>query len=387
MPINTYTLSNQKIWFICNGTSINDIIYSINKNVKNDSFFSIFSTPKNNNLKKINKLKFSKLVNTGMKEAFLVNENQEIDNIISGSVNIYTSLDYNSIETSLILSRNYPQSSTGMTPLVIKPIGNISNETNIKNIKDYDILKKKFGNYKSNLNVTVPNNYWKIKDINNNFLDIKKLNIELFWENNKNISYLSNYNFQKFKKELPKLCCLTNYSMYIPLLLTNIDDTIFICNGKLIEDVLKLFKDVKYNKKIDIIEHSSVWVIDVDFLFSYDTSLGGLITDYSISKYNYFKKLYPTEYNHKPLKNSKNLFTFKYNDHEYPLFNALSTIPIKYIKNMDLSKIIESNSDNKMIKKILNSIPDNKKKNENNKNNNIRKTTKKSNEITFETLN
>ena len=71
----TLYLKDQKIYFICNGTSTNKVIDSINSYINTEtSFFSSFFSKKTNNIEKIKHEEFPRLENIGIKETSLCKE-------------------------------------------------------------------------------------------------------------------------------------------------------------------------------------------------------------------------------------------------------------------------------------------------------------------------
>ena len=304
--IGKETLNNQKIYFICGGTSTNDIIKSINNGIVKEtkSFYNLFFSKKENK-KEIQEDEFAQLDELGVKEMYLCQQNTNVKKIIDNITKphptyIITSLDYSSIESATIL---YNEKS----PLEIFPIPNISNNTNIKDKKTFDRFKKKFGNYKINdhknpiIEKTNINNYWnkKGKELNY-YLNIKKTKAVINWVETykKDISSLSTYSYYKFKRFFQDQC-LMKYKDYSNIDPTNHDrdiyNFIFISDSKLIIDILKEVKDIRYKKDIDIIERSSVWEIDLNIYFQYNT-ITNKITKKTI-KYNRYTKIYPTENN------------------------------------------------------------------------------------------
>ena len=394
---------NQKIYFICYGTSTNDIINSLNKNIKNTQKKSIFSSfflkkdekENKNEITKIENDTFSKLTNIGIKECYMCQENNENYDIFKKILNgkkIYTSLDYNAIESSMVLFYKF-------SDLKIYPLPFMSDNTNIKTIKTLDIFKKKFG---KNNNITNLKNYWNTKNINNQFLNIKDTffknssskdtsskdtSSKINWEkiNNEKLSSLNSFNMYQFKKSLENICLdkykkLTYYDV-IGININNIekiDSLIIVCNPKVIKYMLELgyAKKIKYNKDKDIIENTSLWEINIDIHFVLNPH--NKTMEKSI-KYDSFKKIYPIEYNCKPLKyNTNNTFSYKYNNYSFNLFNSLQPIPIQYLKKIAIHSLSLEKRDD--AKKILNETEKNKKNNTNKKENTIL------NKITFEEL-
>ena len=350
---------NQNIYFICSGTSTNNIINSVNSINKNSSsFFDLFS-------KKIEKDKFSKLIDIGINELYMCQGNKINNKLFTTQLTknncVYTSLDYDCIESSFVLFSNFDK-------LKIYPLPYMSNETNIKNMKEFDIFKKKFGEYVKNTHeITKLKNYWKSKNLNNMFLEIKNTSSEIDWGKALNtVSSLNTYSFHTFKKNLEKII-LSKYDKYkiFTRNIEDIDNIIFVCHPKLIEDMLKLFKKIRYYKNIDIIENSSIWELNLDLEFIIDPTNGKIKKQINYLEYN---KIYPTEYNCNPLKYNDNIYKYKFNDKPFILFNSLKNIDIKYLKNIDLKNFVSEKRN--IIKKKINANIIVKKplKNENNNN-------------------
>lgn len=387
------TLSNQKIYFICGGTSTNDVIKSINNNIVNEkkSIYDIFFSKKENK-KDIPEDEFSQLDELGIKEMYMCLKNSQIEDIFiklytrpdlfAFPPNIYTSLNYSCIESSSILFHK-------VTYLEITPLPNISNNSNIKDKKTFDRFKKKFGHYHINnhiplrlIEVTNMDNYWnrKANEINNDYLNIKSAKGFINWKETykKDILSLFRYSYYKFKKQF-EYKCTEKYNIATDIN-NPINGCIFISDSMLIIDILKEVKSIRYKKNEDIVERSSVWEIDIDIDFEYDTRNN--ITKKTI-KYKRYTKIYPTENNYKPLKYNNGNYEYKYNNFTYKLFNSLNDIPLNYIKNLYFYRYPKNKLSS--IKKIL--TKDNKKNNiDNIKNNNSNGNKKIINKITFENL-
>lgn len=375
-----------KLYFICDGISSNDIIDSINDNLdKNKSFFDMLSKPKSKS-NKIERETFSKLIENGINELYMCQENKKNMQIFKKELNnksnnnesnnnnliekeenkelnnvIYTSLEYSSIESTFVLFNKFKN-------LKIEPIPYISNKTSIEKIKDYDIFKKEFGEHKDN--ETIVSNYWKKEKINDKFSSLKNILIKIDWtkiseiknilsskidwkKNElkmeekgelKNYSILNSYNFNLFKKIL-------DYIIF-----TNKKNAIFVCNKELIIDMLKQCK-IKYNKNKDIIEYSSVWEIEIN------------INDKGII-YKNCNKIYPVKFNHEPLKKIDDNYSYKIKEKQFILFDSIKLIPMDYIKKMNLNNL--SKDKKILLKKILdknniNNMSDVKVMNNNNK--------------------
>ena len=344
----TLYLKEQKIYFICNGTSTNKVIDSINSYINTKtSFFSSFFSKKTNNIEKIKYEDFPRLENIGIKEASLCKEyiDENLD-IFSNNIKkkyVYTSLDYNSIETALILFSDIPK-------LMIFPLISSSDKTNIKSNDKFIDFKNKFGNYEKNNNGEFTNlqKYWNGKKLNNEISNIKNNNnilINWLYTKSQSINKLSSYNKENFEKNMENI--ITEKYKNSDDITENIDFNIFVGNDKLILNILNLCNNSP--KKINI-ENTSIWrlTIDIEFKMNYNNTIG---TKKII--YKNYKKIYPTEFE-KVRKLSKNKnsekYSFKYGDKKYLLLNSFDNIPLKYLKNM----IFRSN--NKIKKEIIKKI-------------------------------
>jgi hypothetical protein len=345
-----------KIYLICKGLSTNDIIDSVNEYKEKKSFFDIFSYEKTNS--NVKKEEFGTLDNLGINELLMIDKNKNNSKLINDKLDIinhiYTSLEYSCIESSLIISKD-------IQGIEIHPLPYLSNKTNIKNKELLYIFKHKFGDkYYKKDDKSIIDVYWKDKPVNKDFLNIKTISSVINWTNIdiKNISSLNSYNLFKAKEYVYEICRKAYIYRHIFK-----DNAIFITNGKFIEDILKSCREIKYNKKRYTIENSSIWEINLtgDVIF-------GVLTNI---KFQNFKKIYPTEYNYKPLTNNTNYFSYEYNNNKFMLFNSLNKIPLVYLKFIELNRFNENKK--KSIKKILNKVnlkdKVNKKNNVNNENN------------------
>ena len=355
----TLYLKDQKIYFICNGTSTNKVIDSINSYINTKtSFFSSFFSKKTNNIEKVKYEEFPRLENIGIKEASLckeyIDENLEIFNNNIKNKYVYTSLDYNSIETALILFSDIPN-------LIIFPLASSSDKTNIKTNDKFIDFKNKFGNYEKNNNNEFTNleKYWNEKKLNNEISNIKNNNsilINWIYTKSQSINKLSSYNKENFEKNMENI--ITKKYKNSDNTTENIDFNIFVGNDKLILNILNLCNTSP--KKINI-ENTSIWrlTVDIEFKMNYTNTISSKKIIYK----NY-KKIYPTEFQKiKELSKNKNSekYSFKYGDKKYLLLNSFENIPLKYLKTMNF----RSNNKKKkeVIKKIILKIRnDNKNK-------------------------
>jgi len=380
-------LQEQKIYFICGGTSVNNIIQSINKSVnsttnnhKKENFFSslkeifVISSSQEED-KKINEEEYPKLDELGIHEMCMCYNNKDVQdmikNIATKDYNIYTSLNYSCIESAFILFN-------GNDYIKLLPLPYISNTTKIETERKFTDFKSMFGKYEfSNRNSNSIKNetsiigYWNKKNSNHIVpKNIREINGIIDWKYTYKNHKLSSYNYINFINSFMNES-LSNFEEVDDIIDDNFENNIFICESELIIDILKKIKDkaYKYNNKIDIVEHSSVWEFKVDFSFEYNTH--NRITKKDII-YKSFTKIYPTKDNYAPLLNEH--YKYKYNNHTYKLFNSLENINIEYIKNLNFSRY--SMDRKTSIKKFFNkNFKNNKKSNniKNNKNNNRKK--------------
>ena len=339
---------SKEIYFICRGTSSNDIINSVNvikkriryKKIepnKEVSFWNQLTTflssdPKNktNKLSEVDEDTFSRLTEIGMKELFISQDN---NNKLFKETNIvYTSLDYDAIESAIILFQKNKN-------LTICPLPYSTNKTIIKNAKTLDIFKKKFG---TETNITDLKKYWKTNNINKNFISIKDdLSLKIDWQYIPS-NYASsniNYYFENFKNKLIEIYSKSS------------NDIFFICNNKFIVKTLSnisKYSAIKYNSKRDIIENSSIWKIDINN--------------------NEYNKYYPIKHNYGSLKynqlnNNNEIYSYNFINKKFILFNTLKDIEFKYLQNMRFDNISLNKKD--LITKIINKFKENSK-NDNN---------------------
>ena len=168
-------MNERKIYLICKGLSCNDIIKSIKKKPSSDSsFFSFFD---NNSTNRKRKDEISKLDTIGIKEILLCLENNDNTKFINTENNmssekplIFTSLDYSSIESGLVLyykNQDY----------TIYPIPNISKNSYIKTEKDFDMNKI---SYNEGFVLACKQLILDNHDIRGNTNNITKQNISIF---------------------------------------------------------------------------------------------------------------------------------------------------------------------------------------------------------------
>jgi len=306
---------NKNIYFVCRGLSCNDLIYSINKDIKhNRSFFN----------DKLKLEEFSRLDTVGIKELMICaeNENNKEYLVIKEDPLILTSLEYSTIESGLVLYHKDPEKT-------IFPICNISNKTNIKE-KKLDLFKRKFG---FGFNEKFATRYWAEKKIISDLYSkigdhVPKINWKFIDEEKR---HLNNYSLKNFMEFLIKICVDVKYKN---------KEIVIICDSKLILDILK---KLNLYEKTDVIEYSSIWKMELN------------------DKKQDFKKIYPTEYNYsKPLIYKDDSFMYEFDKKKFILFDSLKLIPLQYLKIINyrclsekknsIKKLLKNNSNNRINK-------------------------------------
>jgi len=340
----------RKIYFICKGVSCNDILESKNKKLTLNSsktsspksFFNFFDSSNKNEREQssIKKSDFSKLEYIGIKEMLLCQENNDNDKYIKNTSNkddiaIFTSLDYSALESALLVyykNINY----------TIYPILNISKKTNIKSEKEFDIFKKIFG-YKQQNNVA--KKYWNLQKLHDEFFYIKDMVPKISWiyTTGASKSSLNTYSLKSFIKFLEGILHDSKYDN---------KKLIFVCDNILIRDFLKLVnkKKANFSNKIDIIEYSSIWEVEL------------IISNNSTIKIDDFTKIYPTPYNHSKLKYDldTDTYSYEYNRNRFDLFNSFKIIPEFYINKIGISRCLNNmvtnstKANNKIANKTMN---------------------------------
>ena len=326
----------QKIYFACSGTDCNDIINSLKPNPL-----------------KIKEEEFCSISEIGIREIALCQRNSEIKESILNKERvfpkIYTGLEKSNIDSSLVLF------SSLNDYIEVNPISILSKKSQVKKT-NYKKFKEEFPEPKFR------NKYW-----NKRLLDLDNFNKKIpviNWTYTDKNQKFDKYNFNSFKNFLYQVCA-NNIKNKMTMLNTHnkyeLQSVIFILDGHIINDILK---NMKY--KIDYtIENSSVWQIDMKIV---DNSLSGRGYLYTQNDY---KKIYPTKFNHSPLKYESPKFIYKFNNKDMILFDSLSKkIPLEYLKMLKFTLCKESDK----IKKTVHGNNNNKKENNNNSKNNINNT-------------
>ena len=291
-----------KLYFVCKGTSTNNVIDSIKKNVNvpKKTLWNLFTGKKNE------KAELSKLDSIGITQIALASQNQEIFNLLDeltknvSEKKIYTSLEYSSIESCIILFNSIKR----MSKIQIYPLVNMSNNTNITSKSEFQKFMQMFSN-----------KIYPIKDSSSN----------INWEYINPSKQLNKYNFTEFMNNVKKIITSSIYDKYI-----------FVSDSNIINEILKKFKNLKkYNKNIDIIEQSSLWEIEIE------------IKDSRII-YKNFTKIYPRIDNYEPLRiininGFLKKYQYTYKGYNFELFNALEEIQPYYLKKiLNTSNVINS---------------------------------------------
>jgi hypothetical protein len=367
--------NGQKIYFICRGTNNSDVIDSINKILKSkiseaSSFFSVKNKNLNNKLKSLSEIKldkneYVKLDDIGIRELQLCKDSSFLKPMID--LHLYTSLDYSSIESSIILLSGY------ILPYIC-PLPYMTN-SNIRNIETLKTFKNKFGILKKEeiisgniREITTTEKYWKNKKLDTNFLNIKSNEAKIDWThiNEQKISSLSSYNISNFIKLLEQIC-LSQYIIYNDIKY-DMYTYIFVCDNILLSELLSRVKGIRFNKKKNVIERTSIWELFVDIEFKIDSL--DIIKKKSFLKFSNFNKLYPIEYDYSPLKIDKNnndSFIYMFNGNKYKLFDSFKQIPIKFLKNFTFSKLKSDDKKTAIAVLELNNKKENKIENDKNK--------------------
>ena len=330
---------------------------------------------------KLNKNDFAQLDDIGIKEMQLCKDSTAFKSFLR-PLSLYTSLDYSCIESSIVLSTDSPHTT-------IYPLPYMSN-TNITSKELLKSYKSKFGLLKSG-NKTNTNKYWKDKKLDSEFLNIQTSSATIDWSNidEKNRSSLSSYNFRKFIEKVEHLC-LAQYEEFSNIYFY-MGTFIFVCDYNVILDILTHIKGVRFNKRNNIIERSSIWEVVCDLEFKINSM--DKISKKSM-KFKNFNKLYPIEFDYSPLRyelnnNSKNTYTYLLNSQKYQLFDGSKTIPVKFLKKLTFLKL--KSNHRKIAQSIINLNNKKKKIHEESNNSNKLSILKKNNNnknvfISFETL-
>ncbi len=299
----------KNIYFICNGTTFNDIVNSVD-NTRNTT-----NIPKRNMFtdipvkKSIKRLNDPPLLNIGIKQLYMFQENPSNKSLLRTFDKVYTSLNTSSIESAYVLF-------CLLNGITIIPLPNMVNNADITNLNSLNTFKNKF-----------VNNYWKNKDLKIN--NIKKINANIDWsnisitntektfiKNNHSIKADAQYGFNKFNRRLLEILKRE----------TN-NNIMMISNNNILNNIMDRCIDKKNNK--NNMEYTSLWKIEVE----YDTNN---------IRYMKCQKMYPVTDNYKPLEIYNNSYGFKFNNNMFELFKMNNKINIDYAKQL-LNILITSN--------------------------------------------
>jgi len=366
---------SHSIYFVCKGTSTNDIINSVNITFKEkkQSLMNSFWGKKPNNTNISNKQtkieldQFSPLEDIGVKEMYMCKDSDNIiQNVNPDLMHIYTSLDLSAIESALILSQGK------MYPITLTPLPYMSTDkkVNSTNLREFIEL---FGSLI--VNTTNSRLYWNLKK--SQFLNIDQIRLLIDWsevlQHSKN---LTSYNIDKFKSVF-KDNFLEDYTTisHIPaqgmrsiVPQIEFETPIIVADYELIHKLLRNISS--QNSRLYEIERGSIWEIEIDIIFTHS---GGRIIKKDI-KYKKFVKKYPIEYNHKPLTFvDKKTFKFDHNTMSYILFNAQNTIPLNFLNGMSFFRLspVKQLAIQKSVEISLKSVENKKNTSSSKKNNNL----------------
>jgi hypothetical protein len=303
-----------KIYFISSGTSCNDIISSINDIItKNRAHFKLSE-----------KLSFSevnRLQSNGVKEMYMAQQNPFfISKLLTNNCAVFTELDYDVIESALVLYHTNQNQ-------VIYPIPVILDK--IKKYKYIPLLKSLFG--KTN-NET--KKYWKEKNLNAEFFNVKEKVPKMNWKfiQEKDITYPYNpFVLKKF------ILSVLYYS-------SEFDNKtlIFVVKPSIILSILRECRDTVYIPELHTVERSSIWEMECK-------------KEGNELKFKSYEKMYPKEYNYQPLKYTKsNTFEYEFKNKQYSLIPFPVPIFPLFLDGIVLSRF--PSKERSSIEKILSRV-------------------------------
>lgn len=330
-----------KIFFICSGTSCNDYISSLNDIISKNK--TLFKTSD-----KIKLLEINRLNSNGVKEMYTAQQNPIfMSKLLTDNSVVFTELDYDTIESSLVLYHTKLNQ-------IIYPIPIILDKVDKK--KYIPLIKNLFGK-----NPDETKKYWKEKNLNNNFFNVKEKVPFIDWKYIQEKTTVNQYNLSELKKFILSAFYSSLYDG---------KNIVLIVRPSIISAILKECSETKYIPEIHTLERSSVWEIEVR----------KENTELNFKKYD---KIYPTEFNYAPLKKRDILYQYQFNNNQYNLICFPNLIPQSSIENMALTRI--PSKDKSDITKIISKLT--KKENENKIQNKIQnKNEIKNKKITFENI-
>lgn len=361
----------QKIFLVAEGTNCNDIYDSIMDSV---SEYNI-------NYNNLEKERYPKLDEVGIKETLLLANNPENKNILglndpnSINPNILSCLELAALETALILYSSKYENAT------IYPVPFLSSKSGVSNTISLDKLKELLGGKNNYIK------YWNRRNLPQNMESLKKKVPKINWKyTSDKISFrehttsglkmvnkivtkssLSSFIFQKFldnilypmvKEQIDTSASFTNTTLYNNSTGKLLKPLIIIANFDTIRSFLDQVKNKKYNPRENIVERSSVWEVELKVIKKLE--FGKINYDFQFINHT---KRYPTEFVSKNLSINNNTFSFKYKNKTYELIPANKKIPIKQITSLEC----KSCKDGKKMVKILKELD--KKMNPNKQNN------------------
>jgi len=336
-----------KIFFISSGTSCNDYISSLNDIIsKNKTLFKLSD--------KIKLLEINRLNSNGIKEMYITQQNPIfISKLLTDKSVVFTELDYDTIESSLVLYNS-------KIDKIIYPIPIILDKVDKK--KYIPLIKNLFGK-----NPDETKKYWKEKNLNNDFFNVKEKVPFIDWKYIEEKTIVYQYNLSQLKKFILS----TFYSSLYE------DKTIIlIVRPSIIYSILKECSETKYIPEIHTLERSSIWEIEVR-------------KENQELNFKKYDKIYPTEFNYSPLKKRDILYQYEFKNNPYNLICFPKLIPQSFIEKMVLTRFPTKDKD--VISKIISKLT----KKENGINNGIKnkpinedknESKNKNEKITFENI-
>lgn len=367
----------QKIYLVVQGTNCNDIIQVIqNENYNSDVVKEVYP----------------KLDELGVREMFLVRDNQENKNIlgIQDPTKIYpkimTTLDVSSIESAYILYYSVSDQ------VEVIPVPYLSTTTNVRNTRSMDEVKEIFqgGNAKK---------YWDRRELSSNLttnrLGINSLKSKvptISWKYCKNkIQYeiagvqnisknvnvesssYATFRFDKFLEKILYPTILENIQrgdVISNVRLSNntngreLKPIVLVCNFETVKSFLNEVKSKRYVEGKQRVERGSIW--EVEMKVQYDTTLSKKEMFQCIQ----YKKRFPTELNASGTMYQKDSdrFMMKYKSRTIPMTIASEKIAVDTVVGLECKFCKNEGKMRESLKRIYERIPKEEKKEENKKN-------------------
>ncbi len=375
----------QKIYLVAEATNCGDIYNTIMED----------SRKYNVSTEGLEKEKYPKLDDLGIKELFLLMRNTGINNLLGiknpSAINphILTVMESQAIEMGLVL---YNEVSNVHT---IYPVPFLSANSGVYNTASLDKLKEVFGGkyntkkywerrellpninkYLTSLKDKVPKISWSFTNEKIKFEEMS--NSGVIKEVNKTISRgsLNGFMFNKFQDNIlyPLIRETIDNSVYSGLENSVCYDNesckalkpiVMMANFDTIRSFIDQVKNKKYNKKDHKIERSSVWEIEIKVTKKVD--YGKL--NYKFEYINHTKR-YPTEFISKNLLKNDDTFKIKFRGKQFEMYDINKKIPITSVVDMDCKHCKESKIMKKILKEVSDKIKEEKGNNQNNKNKN-----------------